>query len=123
MVWITVQLLIFNLFSFIANQSGVRFIASKLGSPDLPPWLRLEQREVTDRAFIYGTPGRDVSSQVVLEVGIVLSTAYSGTLLLTKKTYIPSGIFQCCLRETKRRYPLLVTIKRTSSLSVSCWDT
>ena len=67
MVWITVQLL----FSFIANQSGVKFIASKLGSPDLPPWLRLEQREVTDRAFIYGTPGRDVSSQVVLEVRVV----------------------------------------------------
>ena len=43
-------------------------MASKSGSPDLPTWLRLEQREPSDRAFIYGTPGRDVSIQVVLEV-------------------------------------------------------
>lgn len=56
---------------FIPGASGqpeVKFIASKLGSPDLPPWLRLEQREPTDRAFIYGTPGPEVSSQVVLEI-------------------------------------------------------
>ena len=46
----------------------VRFIASKSGSPDLPPWLRFEQKDPTDRAFIYGTPGREVSSQIILEV-------------------------------------------------------
>lgn len=62
----------FSIYFLLANQSEVKFIASKLGSPDLPPWLRLEQREVTDRAFIYGTPGRDVSSQVVLEVGVIV---------------------------------------------------
>lgn len=46
----------------------VRFIASKSGSPDLPPWLRFEQKDPTDRAFIYGTPEREVSSQIILEI-------------------------------------------------------
>ena len=50
----------------------VRFIVSKSGSPDLPPWLRFEQKDPMDRAFIYGTPGREVSSQIVLEVRKVL---------------------------------------------------
>lgn len=58
----------------------VKFIASKSGSPDLPTWLRLEQREPSDRAFIYGTPGRDVSIQVVLEV-----TAWNKTDYTTKR--------------------------------------
>ena len=51
-----------------AGQTEVKFIASRLGLPDLPPWLQIEQDEPTDRAFIYGTPGPEVSSQVVLEV-------------------------------------------------------
>ena len=54
--------------SHSAGQTEVKFIASRLGSPDLPPWLLLEQDQPTDRAFIYGTPGPEVSSQIVLEV-------------------------------------------------------
>ena len=53
-----------------AGQSEVKFIASKSGSPDLPPWLQLEQRMPTDKAFIYGTPGPDVTSQILLEVSM-----------------------------------------------------
>lgn len=53
---------------FCLSADPVRFIASKSGSPDLPPWLRFEQKDPMDRAFIYGTPGREVSSQIVLEV-------------------------------------------------------
>lgn len=54
---------------FISDPSDpVRFIASASGSPDLPPWLRFEQKDPTDRAFIYGTPGREVSSRIVLEI-------------------------------------------------------
>ena len=60
------------LFPSLAGQPEVKFIASRLDSPDLPTWLHLEQRQPTDRAFIYGTPGPDVSSQVVLEVSTVL---------------------------------------------------
>lgn len=67
-IFLQKEISVSEFFPRASNQSGVKFIASKLGSPDLPPWLRLEQREVTDRAFIYGTPGRDVSSQVVLEI-------------------------------------------------------
>jgi len=52
----------------LLSADPVRFIASKSGSPDLPPWLRFEQKDPTDRAFIYGTPGREVSNQIVLEV-------------------------------------------------------
>ena len=54
--------------SHSAGQTEVKFIASRLGFPDLPPWLLLEQDQPTDRAFIYGTPGPEVSSQIVLEV-------------------------------------------------------
>ncbi|XP_068725089.1 alpha-sarcoglycan-like isoform X2 [Montipora capricornis] len=67
-IFLQKELSVSNFFPSDSGQSEVKFIASKLGSPDLPPWLRLEQREVTDRAFIYGTPGRDVTSQVVLEI-------------------------------------------------------
>lgn len=56
----------------LAGQPEVKFIASRLDSPDLPTWLQLEQRQPTDRAFIYGTPGPEVSSQVVLEASTVL---------------------------------------------------
>ena len=65
----------FPVYISLAGQPEVKFIASKLGSPDLPPWLRLEQREPTDRAFIYGTPGPEVSSQVVLEVSLLVITS------------------------------------------------
>lgn len=58
----------------------VKFIASTSGSPDLPTWLRFEQREASDRAFIYGTPGHGVPSQVVLEV-----TAWNKTDYTTKR--------------------------------------
>ena len=57
---------------YCLSADPVRFIASKSGSADLPPWLRLEQKDPTDRGFIYGTPGREVSSQIVLEVRRVL---------------------------------------------------
>ena len=55
----------------LAGQPEVTFIASKLDSPDLPTWLHLEQHQPTDRAFIYGTPGPEVSSQVVLEASSI----------------------------------------------------
>lgn len=58
---------------YFLSADPVRFIASASGSPDLPPWLRFEQKDPTDRAFIYGTPGREVSSQIVLEVRKVLT--------------------------------------------------
>jgi len=67
----------FILFSYCRlSADPVRFIASKSGSPDLPPWLRFEQKDPTDRAFIYGTPGREVSSQIVLEVRKVILISF-----------------------------------------------
>lgn len=62
------ELTVSEFFLSASGQTKVKFIASSLGSPDLPPWLQIEQDQPEDRAFIYGTPGPEVSSQIVLEV-------------------------------------------------------
>ncbi|CAH3015594.1 unnamed protein product [Porites evermanni] len=67
-IFLQKELIVSEFFPSASGQTKVKFIASRLGSPDLPPWLQIEQDGPKDRAFIYGTPGPEVSSQIVLEV-------------------------------------------------------
>lgn len=67
-IFLQKELIVSEFIPSASGQSEVKFIASRLGAPDLPPWLRLEQDKPTDTAFIYGTPGPGVSSQYFLEI-------------------------------------------------------
>ena len=51
-----------------ASSAKVKFTASTTDYPDLPTWLRLEQHEPTEPAFLYGTPPADSPVTVDLEV-------------------------------------------------------
>ncbi|XP_065072141.1 alpha-sarcoglycan-like [Rhopilema esculentum] len=56
-----------NLFTKAAKPN-VQFRASVDGMPDLPKWLRLEQKTPTAPAFIYGTPKEQDVGEVFLEI-------------------------------------------------------
>ena len=86
---------------YFLSADPVRFIASASGSPDLPPWLRFEQKDPTDRAFIYGTPGREVSSQIVLEVRKVFTHVIISYLICNVKDIT---FYKICTMCSYRKY-------------------
>lgn len=52
----------------VSFPKNIKFTVSKLGGPDLPKWLRIEQDDPGSEAFIYGTPPKDSKENLTLEV-------------------------------------------------------